>query len=78
MWLGSCLAANQARGKMWTNQMGPLLAPGLASDGFMLNLGSCLLRLCGPLTENMDKMTKVEPSYTGSELPFNICFKHNM
>ena len=64
-WLGNCISANQARGKMWTNQMGPLLAAGLASDGFMLNLGSVLLRLAAPLTETVTKMEKVEPSYTG-------------
>jgi len=65
LWLGDCLAANQNRGKMWTNQMGPLLAAGLASDGFMLNLGSCMMRLCVPMTEKIDKMDKVDPSYTG-------------
>ena len=59
LWIGNCLSANQGRGKMWTNQMGPLLASGLASDGLMLNLGSCLLRLCLPLTENETKMDKV-------------------
>ena len=31
----------------------------------MLNLGSCLLRLCVPLTENESKMDKVVASYTG-------------
>jgi len=65
LWLGNCISANQARGKMWTNQMGPLLAAGLASDGFMLNLGSVLLRLTAPLTESVLKMEKVEPSFTG-------------
>ena len=64
LWIGNCLAANQARGKMWTSQIGPLLASDLASDGFMLNLGSCLLRLCIPMTENPTKMDKVEASYT--------------
>ena len=67
LWLGDCLAANQNRGKMWTNQMGPLLAAGLASDGFMLNLGSCMMRLCVPMTEKIDKMDKVDPSYTGND-----------
>jgi hypothetical protein len=43
-WLGECLAANSGRGQMWTSQMGPLLAASYASDGFMLNLGSTLLR----------------------------------
>ena len=60
LWLGDCLAANQGRGKMWTHQMGSLLASGLVSDGFMLNLGSALLRLFSPLTEGT-RMGKVDP-----------------
>ena len=63
LWLANCLADNQGRGKLWTNQMGSVLAGGLAGDGFMLNLGSVLLRLCGPMTENAARMEKIEPSY---------------
>ena len=63
LWLSHCLADNQGRGKMWTNQMGSLLAAGLAGDGFMLNLGSILLRLCGPMVESESKMELVIPSY---------------
>ena len=74
-WLGNCLSANGARGKMWTSQMGPLLSSTLASDGFMLNLGSTLLRcgscslltcssrLCKPLVSDPTKMERVDPSY---------------
>ena len=37
LWIGNCLAANAGRGKMWTHQMGPLLASGLARyQGFIL------------------------------------------
>jgi len=64
LWLGDCLAANVGRGKMWTSQMGTLLSAGLASDGFMLNLSSSLLKLCAPLTEDTAKMDKVDPTYT--------------
>eukprot|EP00092_Neocalanus_flemingeri_P008087 GFUD01008727.1.p1 GENE.GFUD01008727.1~~GFUD01008727.1.p1 ORF type:complete len:1041 (+),score=441.41 GFUD01008727.1:59-3181(+) len=64
LWLGDCLAANVGRGKMWTSQMGSLLSAGLASDGFMLNLGSTLLRLCAPMAEDPIKMNKVDPTYT--------------
>jgi len=64
LWLANCLADNQGRGKMWTNQMGSMLAGGLAGDGFMLNLGSILLRLCGPMADNDARMEKVKPSYT--------------
>ena len=63
LWLSHCLADNQGRGKMWTNQMGSLLAAGLAGDGFMLNLGSILLRLCGPMVDSPSKMDKVMASY---------------
>jgi len=62
-WLGGCLAANAGRGKMWTSQMGPLLSGGYASDGYMLNLGSMLLRFCAPLTENSVKMNKIDATY---------------
>lgn len=32
-WIGDCFHANVGRGKMWTREMGPLLANSLASDG---------------------------------------------
>ena len=67
LWIGNCLSANEARGKMWTSQMGPLLSATLASDGFMLNLGSLLLKFCKPLTSDWTKMSKVEPSYVAKE-----------
>ena len=60
-WLGECLAANVGRGKMWTSQMGGLLAGGYASDGFMLNLGSTLVRFCSPFTDKQGRMDKVGP-----------------
>ena len=63
LWLANCLEDNKGRGKLWTNQMGSMLAGGLAGDGFMLNLGSILLRLCGPITDNEARMEKIEPSY---------------
>ena len=43
--------------------MGPLFAAGLASDGFMINLGAILLRFCGPLASDPTKMDKVDPTY---------------
>ena len=61
-WLGECLAANAGRGKMWTSQMagmGLLAGNTYASDGFMLNVGSMLLRFCSPITDKPDKMAKV-------------------
>ena len=43
--------------------MGPLFAAGLASDGFMINLGAILLRFCVPLASDPTKMDKVDPTY---------------
>jgi len=63
LWLGNCLHSNGGRGKMWTSQMGSLMSSTLASDGFMLNLGSTLLRFCKPLTTDTAKMEKVDGSY---------------
>jgi ubiquitin conjugation factor E4 A len=51
---------------MWTNEMGPMLSQSYVSDGFMLNLGSVLLRLCKPFTNGAKnpKMLKVNPTYS--------------
>ena len=35
-WIGDCFQANMGRGKMWTREMGPLMANSLASDGCKL------------------------------------------
>jgi len=62
-WIAKCLAANTDRGKIWTSQMGPLMSTTLASDGFMLNLGSVLLRFCTPFTEDKNRMERINPRY---------------
>ena len=51
--------------------MGPLLSGGFASDGFMLNLGSMLLRFCNPFTEKPEKLNKVGSVGTKSNLTKN-------
>ena len=65
--------ANSGRGKMWTNQMGPLLSQGYVSDGFMLNLGGVLLRLCAPFISGRrnPKMLKVNLTYAASKCEVN-------
>lgn len=54
---------------MWTNQMGPLLSKGYVSDGFMLNLGGVLLRLCAPFIAGRrnPKMLRVNLTYAASK-----------
>ena len=69
MWIGDCFQANAGRGKMWTREMGPLLANNLASDGFILNLSAVLLRFCRPFTHGVGnpKLLKIDPTYTSVE-----------
>ena len=49
--------------------MGPLLSQGYVSDGFMLNLGGVLLRLCAPFISGRrnPKMLKVDLTYAASK-----------
>ncbi|XP_063973591.1 ubiquitin conjugation factor E4 A [Diachasmimorpha longicaudata] len=67
-WIARCLKANAARGKLWNTQgnVGPALT---ASDGFMLNLGNVLLRLCQPFCLKYDdpKILKIDPTYCAAE-----------
>lgn len=70
-WLGNCLHMNASRGKLWNSQsqlgFGTLL---YVSDGFMLNVGSVLLRLCQPFCINLndDKVPKIDPTYCSAEV----------
>lgn len=66
-WLGECLQANAARGKMW-NSHGLNSGSGggnYVSDGFMLNLGSMLLKLCQPFCTDLKdpKLLRIDPTY---------------
>lgn len=67
VWLGRCLHANADRGKLWSAQA-PELNPSTyssVSDGFMINLGNVLLRLCQPFCSDPKdkKILKVDPTY---------------
>ncbi|XP_012529354.2 ubiquitin conjugation factor E4 A [Monomorium pharaonis] len=70
-WLGNCLYANASRGKLWNSQMEMGLLTGghmCVSDGFMLNVGNVLLRLCQPFcTKLNDKVPKIDPTYCSAE-----------
>ncbi|XP_068633346.1 ubiquitin conjugation factor E4 A isoform X2 [Battus philenor] len=71
-WIGKCLKANVARGKLWNVQAGEISSATLScvSDGFMLNLGAVLLQLCQPFCATPDdtKSLKIDPTY-GAVLP---------
>ncbi|CAG9770952.1 unnamed protein product [Ceutorhynchus assimilis] len=70
-WFGGCLKYNSVRGKLWNmNQSPPHLYPNEnnnspVSDGFMLNFGSIMLRLCRPFCSNYKdgRILKVDPTY---------------
>ncbi|XP_076649891.1 ubiquitination factor E4A isoform X2 [Halictus rubicundus] len=69
-WIGNCLRANANRGKLWNTQNDIGLRSALfVSDGFMLNLGCVLLRLCQPfcIQENQTKVPKIDPTYCAAE-----------
>ncbi|XP_032664874.1 ubiquitin conjugation factor E4 A [Odontomachus brunneus] len=69
-WLGNCLHANTNRGKLWNSHTGMGLGAILCvSDGFMLNMGNVLLRLCQPFCVKLsdDKVPKIDPTYCSAE-----------
>ena len=49
--------------------MGALMSNSFASDGFMLNLGSVLLRLCSPFTSGVKnpRLLKIDVTYSAAE-----------
>lgn len=72
-WLGNCLHANANRGKLWNSHMEMgLLGVLCVSDGFMLNLGNVLLRLCQPFCTKLNdaKVPKIDPTYCSAEVGF--------
>ena len=81
LWVGDCLKANIGRGKMWTGEMGPLLANQMASNGFMLNLSALLLRFCRPFCQGVGnpKVLKIDPTYTSVDcVGFEDAFLKNV
>ncbi|XP_015436791.1 PREDICTED: ubiquitin conjugation factor E4 A [Dufourea novaeangliae] len=75
-WIGNCLSANANRGKIWNSQNDTSLGAMLCvSDGFMLNLGNVLLRLCQPfcIKQNETKVPKIDPTYCAAATNGNEC-----
>ncbi|XP_043936827.1 ubiquitin conjugation factor E4 A isoform X2 [Protopterus annectens] len=63
-WLGNCLHANGGRTKIWANQMPEVFFQMYASDGFFLNLGAALLKLCQPFCKPRSaKILSFNPTY---------------
>lgn len=72
-WLSNCLHMNVNRGKLWNSHMEVgLLGVLCVSDGFMLNVGNVLLRLCQPfcVKSNDTKIPKIDPTYCSAEVGF--------
>ncbi|XP_016912491.1 ubiquitin conjugation factor E4 A isoform X2 [Apis cerana] len=69
-WIGNCLHSNANRGKIWNAQNDVNFSSMLCvSDGFMLNLGNVLLRLCQPfcIKQNDSKVPKIDPTYCAAD-----------
>lgn len=65
-WIGDCLQANVARGKLWNahNPTGDMFgALTTASDSFMIGLAGVMLRLCKPLLKPSLRVMMVDPTY---------------
>ncbi|XP_050589401.1 ubiquitin conjugation factor E4 A [Bombus affinis] len=70
-WIGNCLHLNANRGKIWNTQNDVTFNSMLCvSDGFMLNLGNVLLRLCQPfcIKQNDPKVPKIDPTYCAADV----------
>ncbi|XP_014206273.1 ubiquitin conjugation factor E4 A isoform X2 [Copidosoma floridanum] len=70
-WIANCLHANESRGKLWNIHNNVDSTSILTvSDGFMLNLGTVLLKLCQPFCENLQpddtRILKVDPTYSAA------------
>lgn len=69
LWIGKCLHANAKRGKLSNsheNELSAFVALSTVSDGFMMNLGGVLLRLCKPFAGKplaFAKLLRVDPTY---------------
>lgn len=78
-WLGDCLKTNADRGKLWNTHAADFNPANYTNvpDGFMINMGFVLMRLCQPFCtpENMQKILKVDPTYCAVSVSVN--FKRN-
>lgn len=78
-WLGNCLHTNASRGKLWSSHNNTGFSDiTTVPDGFMLNLGNVLLRLCQPFCSkpNDPKVLKIDPTYCASEVKNTIFVNH--
>lgn len=67
-WIGCCLQANNDRAKLWNNQLPEIFGIIQSSDGFMLNFGAVLLKLCKPFSDPFSpKLLKINPTYCGAQ-----------
>lgn len=75
-WLGACISANSDRATLsHGNLMGMVTTS--VSDGFMLNLGHVLLRLCQPFCNKIHhKVPKIDPTYAAAKT--NPCIHLNL
>ena len=75
-WISGCLEANAARGKLW-NRENNVDGGTTVSDGFMMNFGAVMLRLCEPFlfkrsrSYNIEKLN-VDPTYCAAEVRGSI------
>jgi ubiquitin conjugation factor E4 A len=69
-WIADCLHANADRGKLWNAHGLSTGALTCVSDGFMLNLGGVLLRLCQPFClDTADPLLlRIDPTYCASQV----------
>jgi len=69
-WLADCIHANVGRGKLWNSHGLNLGASACVSDGFMLNLGAVLLRLCQPFCSDTadPKLLRIDPTYCAAKV----------
>lgn len=69
-WIADCLHANGDRGKLWNSHGMNIGGLTCVSDGFMLNLGGVLLRLCQPFClDTADPLLlRIDPTYCASQV----------
>jgi ubiquitin conjugation factor E4 A len=78
-WIADCLQANVVRGQLWNDHGWNLEASACVSDGFMLNLGAVLLRLCQPFCSDTadSKLLRIDPTYCAAKVDGDdeVCLK---
>ena len=63
-WIANCLHANSGRAKIWSAHAPQVFSQMYCSDGFSLNLGFVMLKLCEPFSAACSpKLLKIQPSY---------------